>query len=438
MLYFTLLSSKTYALTTDEARHLLSRIGFAPSYSEIEPYLPLSKAEAVQHRLEELNTTPYTDMPEEFSLPFKQTINGKKATREEKQAFRKRLRQKTNKLQEWWFHEMLVTDSPFTENLTLFWHNHFVSSSQKVRRPEMMGQQNQTLRKYSSGNFKEFVLAILKDPAMIQYLDNQQNRKGKINENLARELLELFTMGEGHYSESDIKNVAWILTGQRFQPKTGEYIFQQKLHDSSPTTIFGKSGTHEINDLVDAICAQPATANYIVNKLWNHFITTPISQEELVQLSTQFRKNYEIKPLLKIILTSKQFWQNDNIGTQIKSPVQMVVGSYRQFQWSPEKIKPLINKTTQMGQRILYPPNVKGWQTGENWINTTTLLARQNFMDGITRGMTLERKALQLNLTNSQWLDTLIAKPLQSRIEKTENTWELINNALNAPSYQLQ
>lgn len=431
--------SSSYALSIDDSRHLLSRTGFAPSFTEVQAYKNLSRQEAVQKRIRELNR-PYEelDLPYEFSLPYEIPFDAKKASKKERQAFRKEMRQQTNELKGHLIKKMIQSNNPFQENLTLFWHNHFVSSSRKVKHPALMAHQNQTLRQYSSANFGDFLHAMLKDPALIRYLDNQKNRKGKANENLARELFELFTLGEGHYTEQDIKEAARALSGYSIKHKTGEFRFLNKQHDNGRKTIFKKTGNWDADDLVELILKQKQTARFITEKLWSHIVTTPIPHPVLNRLSRDFYENYEIKPLLQAILQQPQFWAANNRGTKIKDPINLVVGLYRQFELKPKSLKPLIQSSASMGQNLLMPPNVKGWNTGTGWINTTTLLARQNVMAKATRGMMIKRKVNGNNKKQQEWLDILLAKNLQQDVPTANDNWQQVNSVLNHINYQLE
>jgi len=428
MLYALAYAPASWALSFDEARHLLGRTGFSPSFAEIQPYLVLTREQAVAKRLASLQTQAQHPLPKAFQLPYHRP-NLKNKSREVKKAYRKKLRQQMHQLQAWWMREMLTTSSPMTENLTLFWHNHFVSSAQKVKVPALIAQQNQILRTYAAGNFRDFVHAMLKNPALLLYLDNTQNRKGKPNENLARELMELFTLGEGHYTEQDVKQAAKALSGYGIRYKTGQFVFRKRQHDEGLKTLFGQTGHWDGDDFVDLILSQPQTARFITQKLWQHYVTTPISPAVLNRLSHSFYQTYEIKPLIKNILLQPAFWAKANRGTQIKSPVQWVVGALRQFELqSPSQMQAmndrayrvLINQTKRMGQSIFYPPNVKGWQTGTAWINTSTLLARQGFAQRLMRGMKLQRQLSKISKTNQAWLALCIPKPLQGHFEPVE------------------
>jgi len=431
-------ANSVFALSISESRHLLARTGFSPSFTEIQQYRHLNRQQSIQKRIDSIETQSQTFLDDKFQLPLHLNINLKKASQSEKKAFRKELRKQSNELKLWWLNEMLKTESPFTENLTLFWHNHFVSSSQKVKHPALMAKQNQTLRKYAAGNFRDFLKAMLKDPALLRYLDNPKNRKGKLNENLGRELLELFTLSEGHYSEQDIKNAAKALTGNSIDRKTGQFKFYRRAHDASSKTILGKTGNWDADDLANIILQQKQTAHFVTEKLWNHFITTKIPERRLNQLSNAFYGGYEIKPLIQNILSQPEFWSPENQGTKIKAPINLLVGLFRQFEYQPKNPKQLVKASIAMGQNLLAPPNVKGWNTGTGWINTTTLLARQNFIANATRGMQIRKLVDRQKQNNQAWLNALIAEPLQNKISQESSTWKTVKNALNHISFQLE
>lgn len=301
------IASPAASLTIQEAVHLLNRTGFPPGMEEVTELLPFNRRQAVNHLLGTLRTRPVQPMSCIFRLPIKYPLTLKDLTREQRQLYQKMQRQALNRLKSWWMQEMIRTPSPMTENLTLFWHNHFVSSGSKVRTPEVMGEQNAMLRRYSSGNFKKFVLAVLSDSGMLRYLDNVSNKKNAPNENLARELFELFVLGEGNYTERDIKEAARALSGYGMAHNTGRSLFRSGLHDNGKKTIFSKTGNWNRKNLVNIIFAQPESHRFIVKKLWQHYITTPLDEKQLTELSHNFARNFELKPLLRSILTSKDF-----------------------------------------------------------------------------------------------------------------------------------
>jgi uncharacterized protein (DUF1800 family) len=270
--------------------------------------------------------------------------------------------------------------------MTLFWHNHFATSQQKVRSANLMYRQNVMLRRYAAGNFGALLREVSKDPAMLIYLDGAQNRKGAPNENFAREVMELFTLGEGNYSEQDIKEVARAFTGWSIDADAGEFRFRRPAHDDGSKTVFGREGRFNGDDIVTLLLRQPATSEFVVAKLWREFVSPEPDAAAVKQLAATWRAaNYEIKPLLRAMLLSEAFWVPANRGVLVKSPVELVVGSLRQFRFSVEDPAPFAVILRQLGQDLFNPPNVKGWPVGDAWLNTTTLLARKGFLNRLFR-----------------------------------------------------
>jgi uncharacterized protein (DUF1800 family) len=432
------ISVNSYALTIAEARHFLSRTGFPPSFQEIQPYLELTKTQAIDRRLAEIEHKPEMQLPDFLRIPYRDYLDQKKLTPTEKKTYRKKLQKETLQLKDWWMTEILITQSPATENLTLFWHNHFSTSAQKIKQPALLAQQNLTLRFHAAGNFKTFVKSMIKDPALILYLDNQQNKTNKPNENLARELLELFTLGEGHYTENDIKEAARALSGYGIEWHTGRFSFREKKHDKRLKTILDNTGKWNGDDLIDLIFDNKQTAKFITSKLWQHFITTPINDKSLNQLANNFYKNYEIKPLISSILKQPQFWEIGNIGTQVKSPIQLVAGLYRQLEITTKNPRQLVQSASSMGLNLFTPPNVKGWASNEEWINTNSLLKRKSFIQNNLRGMKIPRAVQKQNQPYQAWLDLLIANTPQQKSVHNAQTQKTVENLLNDLRYQLQ
>jgi uncharacterized protein (DUF1800 family) len=270
--------------------------------------------------------------------------------------------------------------------MTLFWHNHFVSSQQKVRSPQLMYRQNALLRRHSLGNFGEMLHAVARDPAMVIYLDSASNRKGQPNENFAREVMELFTVGEGHYGESDVKEAARAFTGWGIDPDRGEFVFRRLAHDDGVKNVLGRSGKFNGDAVLDILLAQPRTAEHIAAKLWREFVSPEPDPAAVGRVAKAFRESgYGIAPALRALLTSDEFYEPRHRAVLIKSPVELVVGTLRQFSFTTGETLPFVLSTAQLGQNLLAPPNVKGWPGGEAWINSTTLLARKAFLDRLFR-----------------------------------------------------
>ncbi|HET7033788.1 MAG TPA: DUF1800 domain-containing protein, partial [Casimicrobiaceae bacterium] len=311
---------------------------------------------------------------------------GRDATAEERKAFVRSQVREGLELRAWWINEMTATRSPLTERMTLFWHNHFVSAQPKVRTTRLMYWQNATLRANALGNFGTLLHAIAKDPAMLVYLDGVRSRKGTPNENFAREVMELFTLGEGYYTEQDVKEAARAFTGWSLERETGRFLFRPALHDYGEKTVLGKKGHFDGDDVLDILLARPETAEHVTAKLWREFVAPDVDAAEVRRIAARFREaHYDIRVALKEILTSDAFYATEQRGALVKSPVELVVGTLRVFELRPEQALPFAVAAAGMGENLFSPPNVKGWPGGDVWINTTTLLARKQFVDRIMR-----------------------------------------------------
>jgi len=378
--------AQTREIGPDGARHLLNRTGFAASPAEVSRFARLSREEAADRLLRAARKDPVTPPPgwvDEAILPYYKLRD---LTPEERMKENRLNIERGIELREWWFREMLDTPSPLTEKMTLFWHNHFATSQQKVRVSQLMYRQNLTLRKNALGNFGVLLKDVARDPAMVIFLDNAQNRRGQANENFAREVMELFTVGEGQYSEQDIKEVARAFTGWSVDRETADFMFRRFAHDGGVKTVFGRTGRFDGNDILDMLLERPQTAEFITTKLWKEFISPTPDMEEVHRLARIFRNSrYDIPTLMRAMLTSDAFYARENRAVLIKSPVEFVVGTLKQFDIDTTYLRPFVFTTAALGQNLMSPPNVKGWPGGEAWINSSTLLGRKQFLDRLFR-----------------------------------------------------
>lgn len=379
------------AFDTVKAAHLLNRAGFGGTPSEIARVLEQGPAGAVEGLLdfpdapaEEQSATDVPDLskiegyPRTFAERRKMFV-GK--TPEERQMIQQRLqaanREAIQATVAWWMGRMVKGPSPLQEKLTFFWHGHFTTSARDERSAWLMWQQNELLRRQAAGNFKQFVRAISRDPAMLDYLNNQQNRKQSPNENYARELMELFTLGIGNYTENDIKESARAFTG--WAHDGDEFLYRRGDHDNGDKVFFGRKGDFDGDDIIDIIFQHKAVAPYIAGKLWSHFVYENPEPELCAALGDIMKEaKWDLRPLLYAMFTSRGFYSSRAIGTQIKSPVQLVVGTIRLLDVPMPAGRQLAGALDQMGQIPLAPPNVKGWPGGRAWINTSTLFVRYN------------------------------------------------------------
>lgn len=397
------------ALDAADARHLLARTGFGATAEGAAELALHTRAQAVDKILGNARTTATTPGPAWLNdgkpaFPALGRLNA-----EERAAQQKLTNEHVQQIKAWWYDEMLATPSPFTERMTLFWHNHFTSSLRKTRSPVLHYRQNALLRRESLGSFATLLREVSRDPVMLDYLDNRLNRWERPNENFARELLELFTLGEGHYSEQDIKNAARAFTGWTTTPDRARFLENVRIHDPDSKTFLGRTGRFDGDDILKLILQQPRTAEFITEKLWREFISPTPDAKEVQRLAAVFRDwNYEIKPLMKAMLNSDAFWAQKNRGELIKSPVEFLVGTVRFFENTPVDGDSLARYSRRLGQDIFDPPNVKGWPGHTAWISTDTLLAREQFLQRLLRGDRLG-PAQQMMAGNQRRLPSLPA-----------------------------
>src|SRR5579864_840724 len=290
-------------------------------------------------------------------------------------------------LRRWWLDRMLNGPAPLLEKMTLFWHGHFATSIQKVRDAYWMWLQNDTLRRNALGNFSGLVKKISRDPAMMIYLDLQQSRQEHPNENWARELMELFTVGIGNYTEDDIRASARAFTGYRVDMTTQQFRFAPMQQDLSPKNFMGRSGGLNGDDIINVLMTKPACPQFIGRKLWRFFVEDEPSQQVVDAVASSIRShNYEIRPVLREIFASAEFYSDRAMRTQIKSPVQYIVQTSKLLEAQLPSPVVAQNAMRQMGQILFAPPNVKGWDGGKAWISTSTLLFRYNFANYLING----------------------------------------------------
>jgi Protein of unknown function (DUF1800) len=284
----------------------------------------------------------------------------------------------TQRLGLWWANRMLATPRPLEEKLTLFWHGHFATGENKVRDYRMMLQQNRMLSANASGRLQDLLIGILKDPAMLVYLDNGENVKSHPNENFGRELLELFSMGVGNYTERDVREAARAFTGWTNDVLT--YKFDTAQHDFGEKTFLAQKGPFNGDDIIRIILEQPVTGEFVAAKIYRYFVREDISPAVKAQLGREFKQSgYQIKPLMTRILLSKDFYSPASYATQIKSPAHLVVSTYRKMGLREVPTVPDFGRMTGgLGQSLFDPPNVAGWAGGRTWITPATLLQRGN------------------------------------------------------------
>jgi len=369
------------SMTLADARHLAGRTGLGASPEELSALMNMSRADAVRVIVDTIDTHSYIPMPAWVDAPAPHYWTRRFLSPPMKQAFDAERDKEIVQLRRWWVNNMLQTDSPQTERLVLFWHDHFATSYEGVdRRSISMARQNQLFREMGTGSYRSLLKAMIRDPAMLLYLDNQSNRKGRPNENLARELLELFTLGEGNYDEVTVKEAARALTGYGISD-THNMSFQ--LHgnkrDMEEKTLFGKRAVHDGDALIDLILEQPEAAEHLVKKFWHAFISDAKPDPAFVDaLSKEFRESdYDLQHLYSSVLMSKAFWQDENRLALIKSPATLLIGTARSLDYPKRVWTQLPSLLAMLGMNLFSPPNVAGWDEGAAYVVPGRLLNRQ-------------------------------------------------------------
>jgi uncharacterized protein (DUF1800 family) len=381
------------------AAHLLRRAGFGGSPQEIADLVKLRMRDAVGSLTKFPATPGLPDVPD--ALPDFTSIDAQLRDRAsmmmgggklaaDPQAVellkerRKLERQAIEATQLWWLDRMIATPAPLQEKMTLFWHGHFTTAAiQKNVTPAEILAQNALFRSYALGNARELTQRVAVDPAMLKYLDNLHNDAAHPNENFARELMELYTLGIGNYSERDVREAARAWTGLRIRRDSNEVFLNPRLHDDGPKTFLGRTGNFGGTDIVNIIFDRAATSNFLATKLLSFFVYDDPEPELVEPVAGLLRaQNFEIAPVMTQLLSSNVFYSERAYRALVKSPVEFVVGSYRLFGVS--KATPLtLGALSRMTQVLFYPPNVKGWAGGSTWINSSTVLARENFANAL-------------------------------------------------------
>ena len=294
-------------------------------------------------------------------------------TKEQKKAKQQQSREDLKSLNLRWMEEMINSEAQFREKMSLFWHGHFAC---RVVNIFFQQQLLDIIRNNACGNFGDMLREISKSPAMLQFLNNQQNRKRHPNENFAREVMELFTMGRGNYTEADIKEAARAFTGWGFNLQ-GEFVFRKNLHDGGTKTFLGHTGNFEGDDIIDMLLEQKQTAIFITQKIYSYFVNDKVDEDKVTWLANRFYSGgYNIQKLMEDIFTSDWFYNEKNIGTRIKSPIELLAGIRRLLPMELQNDASQLLFQRALGQVLFYPPNVAGWPGGKSWIDSSTLMLR--------------------------------------------------------------
>jgi len=379
------LAAPAAPLGPEDAGHLLHRAGFGARPADIAEFSRLTREAAVERLLAATAQDVPTPVPAELA-----DYRPPRQLRELPDEARRELQRTTGvALRRWWVETLLAAQSPaeqLRERMTLFWHNHFVSSMQKVRSAKLMLDQNRLLRRHALGRFDGLLHEVAKDPAMLVYLDSATSRRGSPNENFAREVMELFTLGEGNYAEQDIKEAARAFTGWSIDPASGEFRWRQRIHDDGEKTVLGVRGPLDGDAVLDILLAQPQTAEHLTRKLWREFVSPTPDEREVRRIAARLRASgYEMRVALRELLHSPAFWAAENRRSLVKSPVDYVIGNFNSYGMEPPDAAALAGLLRQLGQDLFAPPNVRGWPGGEAWINSSTLLTRKQMAERLLR-----------------------------------------------------
>jgi uncharacterized protein (DUF1800 family) len=356
------------------AGHLLRRTMFGPRPGEIVSAAGMTPARVVDQLLADASPPAppdawVTEAP--YASP----------TPEQQQLYQTRM----NALRFWWLNLMLTQGVSLRERMVLFWHNHFSTEARDVQVPQLMYQQNQTLRQYALGNVKDLVKAVTRDPAMLIYLDGRLNQVGRPNENYSRELMELFTMGVNNYTQRDVSEAARALTGWIVNGLQAAFV--QRRFDAGTKTILGRTGAFNDTNVVDILFDQWQTAMFLCRKLYRTFVYQEPDEAVVAELADTLRENqYEIRPVLRKLLLSAHFFDETTRGSQIRSPIDLVVGTARMLSVTQASPVYLTGYAGLLDQTLLDPPNVAGWPGYRSWVSTTTLPNRQVFVDEVLDG----------------------------------------------------
>ncbi|MBT2556320.1 DUF1800 domain-containing protein [Hymenobacter sp. ISL-91] len=393
------MTTTTNTTAQRQLQHLYWRAGFGPTPEQLaaglSPRQALQKLLQDSRRFEPLDSpamryteplpTPSGEMMRAAGAPQAAMVTTPdqtarpagaapgKLTPEQRKQQNRNLRSAFYAMNTGWLTRMATSEAQLREKLTFFWHGHFAC---RVRRPDAALQLNNTIRRLALGKFPELLLAVSREPAMLQFLNNQQNRKQRPNENFAREVMELFTLGRGNYSEADVKEAARAFTGWGYNAQN-KFVFRDKQHDDGPKTLLGRTGNFGGEEVLRIILEQPACAEFITTKLYCFFVNEVPNPAHIKPLAQAFFKNgYDISVLLEQLFSADWFYAAANVGTRIKSPIELLAGMKRTLGLELANERPLIVFQKALGQTLFEPPNVAGWPGGRAWIDSSSLLYR--------------------------------------------------------------
>jgi uncharacterized protein (DUF1800 family) len=389
-------------------QHLLWRAGFGPAVEQLDDLSNFSPRQFYSALVKASNKKPgYINVADDYLQGLMMGIDQvgrvqqKELTPEEKKKRQQKNREGVRNLNLYWLNEMVNSSAQLREKMAFFWHGHFA-----CRNLNVFYQQGllDVIRRNALGNFGTMLKEVSQSAAMLNFLNNQQNRKGHPNENFAREVMELFTLGRGHYTENDIKEAARAFTGWTATAK-GEFLFRKGQHDYGEKTVLGQSGDFEGDDVLDILLEQKQTARFISKKVYQFFVNEQTDDKKVEWLAERFYKSkYDIAKLMEDVFTSDWFYDEKNIGAKIKSPVELLAGIRRMLPMTIENEESLIVLQRLLGQMLFYPPNVAGWAGGRSWIDSSTLMMRMRIPQ-------LINDQDEMNLTPKDDDDQMMGRP---------------------------
>ena len=394
-------------------QHLLWRAGFGPAVEQLDDLSNFSPRQFYSALVKASTKKPeYINVADNYLQGLMMGIDQvgrvqqKDLTPEEKRKRQQKNREGVRNLNLNWLNEMVNSNAQLREKMAFFWHGHFA-----CRNLNVFYQQGllDVIRRNALGNFGTLLKEVSRSAAMLNFLNNQQNRKGHPNENFAREVMELFTLGRGHYTENDIKEAARAFTGWAANAK-GDFLFRKGQHDYGEKTVLGQSGDFEGDDVLDILLEQKQTARFISKKVYQFFVNEQADEEKIKWMAERFYKSkYDIAKLMEDVFTSDWFYDDKNIGAKIKSPVELLAGIRRMLPMTIENEESLIVLQRLLGQMLFYPPNVAGWPGGKTWIDSSTLMMRMRIPQ-------LINDEDEMNLTPKDDDDQMMGRPAEQNM----------------------
>lgn len=406
-----------------QTRYLLARAGFGATPAELDEAAQKPLKKLVRQLINDSASAPDLRVVDVDTNETKKQLKGLfQAGHLDKNMLKERIRDNAEKVRDLnlqWLDQMATGKAALREKMALFWHGHFACRTQG-RNPLFMQQYANTIRQNALGKFSDLLMAVSKEPAMLQFLNNQQNRKNAPNENFAREVMELFTLGRGNYSEHDIKEAARAFTGWQFT-LDGQFVFREQVHDEGEKTIFGKTGAFKGEDVIAMLLENKQTARFITAKIYRFFVCETEDKKQIDALAEQFYKSgYDITALLETIFTSEWFYDAKNVGAHIKSPVELLAGLRHTLGVQFEQPQSQIFVQRTLGQLLFYPPNVAGWPGGKNWIDSSSLLFRMQLPSYVLKAAEIAVQPKEDGDVNTQSLARKGGSRFQTKVNWTD------------------